>query len=84
MTWHGRAECRGVDIEVFFRQRRAGRPRSVDPVEWDDAEAKSVCAVCEVTAECLAEGMRTKSEGVWGGLNPDERKALRARQGVAS
>ena len=79
MTWHGRAACRGVDTEVFFR-RTGSSPRFV----YDDADAKAVCAVCEVTAECLAEGMRTKSEGVWGGLNPDERKALRARQGVAS
>ncbi len=86
MTWHKRAACRGSDTEIFFRQRRSsGQPGRGAPVEWDDAEAKAVCAVCTVTAECLADGERSKDFGVWGGLNPDERRARRkALREVAS
>ena len=88
MTWHERAACRGSDFEIFFRQRRSsGQPGRGEPVEWewDDAEAKAVCAVCTVTAQCLADGERSKDFGVWGGLNPDERRARRkALREVAS
>ena len=78
MTWHERAACRGSDFEIFFRQRRSsGQPGRGETFEWDDAEAKAVCAVCTVTAECLADGERSKDFGVWGGLNPDERRARR-------
>lgn len=39
-------------------------------------EAKAVCKVCPVRAECLAEALkRSESFGVWGGLTTDERRA---------
>lgn len=38
-----------------------------------------------LTAQCLADGERSKDFGVWGGLNPDERRARRkALREVAS
>lgn len=43
------------------------------------SEAKAVCAQCPVTAECLAYSQQAPVcvEGVWGGLSPSERRALR-------
>lgn len=42
-----------------------------------EAEAKSICATCPVRDDCLAEAMRNREKvGVWGGLNPEERREL--------
>jgi WhiB family redox-sensing transcriptional regulator len=38
------------------------------------AEAKAMCAGCEVRAECLAFAMHTRQvHGIWGGLTEHER-----------
>jgi WhiB family redox-sensing transcriptional regulator len=40
-------------------------------------EAKSICGECIVRKECLDFALRNdERHGVWGGLDPDERKAL--------
>lgn len=72
------AACRGADIEVFF----------VDPSDRGALDrAKAVCARCEVRAACLDYAIRQGiADGVWGGLTPSERHALRAgtrRRGAA-
>jgi WhiB family redox-sensing transcriptional regulator len=42
------------------------------------AEAKTVCARCEVRGECLAFALATRQlHGIWGGTSPEERTVLR-------
>lgn len=56
--------------------------------EWRAAEAKRICALCPVQAECLAEGMKSENmlifnatEGtIWGGKLQGERLNLRAKR----
>ncbi len=81
--WRQRGACRDVDPEVFFRQRVVGRPRKDGaPVarQWNDADAKSVCRRCPVRMACLSWALDTgQDDGVWGGLNPDERARFTGR-----
>lgn len=66
--WEREAACRDLDINRWF---------SRDP---DDlAYAKGVCAVCPVRVPCgdFALSSRLAQHGVWGGLDEDERRAMR-------
>jgi WhiB family redox-sensing transcriptional regulator len=65
-AWAARALCADVDPELFF-------PPNGDPA----TEARHVCSQCPVTAECLAYALNSdEAYGIWGGLDPDERKNL--------
>ena len=67
--WRERAECRGLDPELFFPERGA----SLD-------EAWAICRRCEVQSECLVDALRGYDKfGVWGGLSERERRRLRHR-----
>ncbi len=69
--WVEFAECHGVDPDLFF------------PVQGSNAtDAKGVCNVCPVKAECLEYGMKEKT-GVWGGLTERERARERRRRAAA-
>lgn len=74
--WHHRAACRSsrrgrIDPELFF-------PLGTEPDR--EAKAKQVCARCPVTQDCLEEALDNNLyDGVWGGLNPDERRKLKRR-----
>lgn len=81
--WRKRAAClpwrlkaRGIAPRVFF-------PASfVSPEGKAEAElAKSVCAdFCTVRAECLRHAFDSGcGDGVFGGLDPDERRAVKRR-----
>jgi hypothetical protein len=56
--------------------------------EWRVAEAKRICALCPVQAECLAEGMKQENmlifgatEGtIWGGKMLGERLNIRTKR----
>lgn len=75
MDWRRQAACRDEDPELFFPVGTSG------PALLQVAEAKSVCARCPVLAECLTWALETGEDaGVWGGLDEDERRALRRRQ----
>ena len=65
--WYNLAACQGMDLDVFF-------PSADQP----PAEAVEVCAGCQVRTSCLdyaAEHHLT--DGVWGGMSANERKAAR-------
>ena len=72
--WQERANCLGVDPDLFFPERGAST-----------REAKAVCGSCEVRAECLEYALQIReTHGVWGGLNEMERRAeLRQRTAAA-
>lgn len=63
--WHRHAACLGMDVNIFFPDPKASA-----------AEAKRVCRRCPVAEACLTEHSR-EPFGVFGGLGPDGREALR-------
>lgn len=68
-TWSRWAECAKPDAAPMFPS-----DQDTDGI----AAAKGNCQVCPVLAECL-EASLAKGEqwGIWGGLTPDERTAIR-------
>lgn len=74
MDWRSKAACLGVDPELFFPIGNTG------PAIAQAAEAKAVCATCEVRETCLEWALENNQDsGVWGGLSEDERRALKRR-----
>lgn len=73
--WRHDALCRDEPQELFFPIGYVGQAN-----EAQVAEAKSVCRRCPSSADCatwaIDNGM---ADGIWGGLTPDERRALRRR-----
>lgn len=64
--WMLDANCAGTDPEIFFPEK-GGSTR----------EAKSICARCTVSAECLDYGLEINDRfGIFGGLAPRKRRAL--------
>ena len=65
--WQRDAECRGVDPDLFFRER-GGRV----------ADAVATCARCKVREECLEYALRThEDQGIWGGVTGRKLRRLR-------
>lgn len=72
--WRHRAACRDEYPELFFPASSPASQRYTVEV----AEAKAVCRRCPVASECLSHALATRSdEGVFGGLDAEERRALR-------
>jgi hypothetical protein len=72
--WRGEAACRGTDPELFF-PIGAGR-NSLSQI----AAAKRICARCPVIERCRESALANGYEGIWGGLDDDERRRMRARR----
>jgi len=72
--WRLDAACRDLDTAVFF------------PVSDDEAAtAKAVCASCGVREACLDFALITRQDdGVWGGLDENERRRVRRRRQEAA
>jgi hypothetical protein len=71
--WTDHAICRDADPDLFF-PIGYGAPVLQDQI----AAAKTVCANCPVTADCLAWALRVgEPDGIWGGTTPEERRYLR-------
>ena len=69
--WRRDAACRLMPAEMFFPVGTTGMA-----VE-DVAEAKRVCAHCEVRSACLNFALDTRQEfGIWGGTDEDERREM--------
>jgi WhiB family transcriptional regulator, redox-sensing transcriptional regulator len=66
LSWQQRAECRGVDPDVFY-------PTS----EEETAEAKAICMACPVQEPCLDYALASRErDGVWGGCTERERRRI--------
>lgn len=66
VAWQTRAQCVGVDPEVFFPDR--GQPTRI---------AKWICRRCPVQRECLDYALAARiDDGIWGGLSGIEREPL--------
>ena len=71
--WRCAAACRHADPELFFPEGTAG------PAVRQTDQAKQVCTSCPVRSACLGWALRHGIEfGIWGGKDPDQRRAMRA------
>jgi WhiB family redox-sensing transcriptional regulator len=71
--WQERANCLGVDPDLFFPERGAST-----------REAKSVCRGCEVQGDCLEYALSNGEKfGIWGGLSERERRRVRRERALA-
>lgn len=69
--WWELAACKRADPELFFPVSGTG------PARRQAAQAKAVCAACDVRQLCLDYALTTmQAHGVWGGLTEDERRQL--------
>ena len=74
--WMQEAACRGQGFDTWFPSDDVG--------EQADA-ARRVCAACPVRHECLDYALEWSiRHGLWGGLTPKERAALKRRRGPQS
>lgn len=66
-AWQARANCMGVDPDLFFPERGAST-----------REAKEVCRGCIVQEDCLEYALANGEKfGIWGGLSERERRRVR-------
>ena len=72
--WRDRAACLGQDPEIFFPVG-AGRHSLIQV-----ASAKAICADCPVIIRCRDSALANGYEGIWGGLDDDERRRMRAQR----
>ena len=73
--WRHDAACLEEDPELFFPVG------TTPPALAQTAEAKAVCARCDVVDQCAALALDTRQEhGVWGGLDETERRAVLRQQ----
>jgi WhiB family redox-sensing transcriptional regulator len=71
--WRVRANCMGVDPDLFFPERGAST-----------REAKEVCRGCVVREDCLEYALANGEKfGIWGGLSERERRRLRRARAMS-
>ncbi|MFD0032570.1 WhiB family transcriptional regulator [Streptomyces sp. NPDC127172] len=77
--WRHDALCAGEETDLFFPV--GGSPEALAQTE----QARAVCARCPVSTNCLSFALNTdQTDGVWGGLSEDERRAVKRRQARAA
>ncbi|HUC38046.1 MAG TPA: WhiB family transcriptional regulator [Acidimicrobiales bacterium] len=71
--WQSRANCMGVDPDLFFPERGAST-----------REAKEVCRGCVVREDCLEYALANGEKfGIWGGLSERERRRVRRMRALS-
>ena len=71
--WRAAGACVTADPELFFPVSPGGMAAG------QIAQARRICAGCQVRRQCLEFALRTNEMvGIWGGTTPEER--ARARQ----
>ena len=72
VEWQNDARCTEVDPEIFFPER-GGSSRA----------ARTVCAQCNVRAQCLEYALNNKEQfGIWGGTSERERRRIRKERAL--
>jgi WhiB family redox-sensing transcriptional regulator len=72
-TWQSRANCMGVDPDLFFPERGSST-----------REAKEVCRGCVVRDDCLEFAIANGEKfGIWGGMSERERRRVRRARVLA-
>ena len=71
-SWQRKANCMGVDPDLFFPERGAST-----------REAKEVCRGCVVREDCLEYALANGEKfGIWGGMSERERRRIRRRRAL--
>ena len=66
--WVDQAACSGMNGDLWFLDDKTG----------SYGEARAVCRTCPVRPDCLTYALENKiNHGMWGGLNPVQRRQLR-------
>lgn len=74
LSWIERANCLGVNPELFFPERGAST-----------TEAKEVCRGCVVRKACLEYALTTREVyGIWGGKSENQRRKMRRERAAAA
>jgi WhiB family redox-sensing transcriptional regulator len=78
--WRLRGACFTEDPELFFPATgTASASQAVRDAAWEAPRA--ICRRCPVRDECLAQSLDDgDTEGMFGGLTPDERRAVGRRR----
>ncbi len=63
------AECRNVDPEMFFSNE--------NDIYLYGEEARAVCRICPLQTACLQFALDNDEQGIWGGTDERDRKAIR-------
>jgi WhiB family redox-sensing transcriptional regulator len=70
--WRAAGACQSADPELFFPV--SGRGASTAQI----AQAKRICAGCQVREQCLDFALRNgERDGIWGGATPEDRTRVR-------
>jgi WhiB family redox-sensing transcriptional regulator len=70
----GRVDCEDFP-ELYFPEPPYGQ------MTWDIRTAKEICEQCPLRTECLEFAIKADiTDGIWGGLLPEERKKLTKRR----
>lgn len=79
--WRQRGACITEDPELFFPTVGVeSSNKAVRDAAW--AAPRAVCQGCPVRALCLDSALANREgEGMFGGLTPDERRAVARRRG---
>ena len=76
--WRKDAACRDTSPDLFFPVGTTGQAL----IQID--QAKAVCQICPVQADCLQFALATNQDsGIWGGTSEDERRQLRKQYQAA-
>jgi hypothetical protein len=64
---YSQALCAQTDPEIFFPEKGGST-----------IDARKICVECPVRNDCLLEALANDyADGIWGGLSPKERQALK-------
>ena len=69
--------CAQVGGDFWFPEKADG---SMNTVEM--AMEKSICQSCPHKVECVEWGVKKELHGIWGGLVPKEREAIRRQNKI--
>ncbi|WP_375503523.1 WhiB family transcriptional regulator [uncultured Jatrophihabitans sp.] len=69
--WPERAACNGLDTDIFFPVGRGAHAARLAE------RARVICRQCPVAQRCADVAIEQGLPGIWGGLDEQERRALR-------
>ena len=73
--WRSAGACLSADPDLFFPISATG------PAVKQIAQAKAICAACQVRLECLEFALsHDLVHGIWGGTTPEDRQRHRRRE----
>lgn len=72
----GTQACASIGTDLFYPDN----PSNMTVMERQTIH--HTCYSCKFQAACLEWGLRHESEGIWGGVTPNQRKMLRRQMGL--